>query len=309
MSTNSFYDAKWRESGEFRPKIVAYYYKQWEDFHMGFHQHDWAEFMYVISGNCTVETNKDVIAMRKGDLIMLDAGVPHRLIVESGSPCRMLNVEFGFQPCEGIYPSMNQLSTHNPMFAKLMEQRLDTIVLRDYEDIQVNLRNLVFELDLGGEGAERGREMMTNLLMSQLLVRVARLVAVESKNSAERQIHHYVRHATEYIHQYYDTAILAKDIAAAVNLHPVYLQRIFKSNMDKTINEYLVDLRIEKAKMLLARTDVPIIEIADHIGLNSRQYFSMLFKKMTGMSPAEYRNSKKSITSWTDYEVEIVDKI
>ena len=44
--------------GEFRPKIVAYYYKQWDDFHMGFHTHDWTEFMYVISGTCTVETRR-----------------------------------------------------------------------------------------------------------------------------------------------------------------------------------------------------------------------------------------------------------
>lgn len=46
---------------------------------------------------------------------------------------------------------------------------------------------------------------------------------------------------------------------------------------------------MEKAKMLLARTDIPITQIADYIGLNSRQYFSMLFRKLTGVTPIEYR--------------------
>lgn len=139
---------------------------------------------------------------------------------------------------------------------------------------------------------------MTNLLIAQLLVRVARLSAEEAREGADRQIHRYVRTAAEYILQHYDCDIQAKDIAAAVNLHPVYLQRIFKANMNMSITEYLADLRVEKAKMLLAQTDVPIIEIADYVGLNSRQYFSMLFKKITGMSPAAYRKATASIQAY-----------
>ena len=107
-----------------------------------------------------------------------------------------------------------------------------------------------------------------------------------------------MRQATEYIHQHYDCDIQAKDIAAVVNLHPVYLQRIFKSNMNQTLTEYMAELRIEKAKMLLARTDVPIIEIADYVGFNSRQYFSALFKKHTGYSPAAYRKSVETFTGF-----------
>ncbi|NBD23935.1 AraC family transcriptional regulator [Paenibacillus glycinis] len=301
MQAGGIYDAKWRGSGDYRPKIVAYYYKQWDDFHMGFHTHDWTEFMYVMSGTCTVETHDGAVALRKGDLIMLDAGIPHKLIVEKASPCRMLNVEFTFKPCGGIYPSAKQLSDNDAEFAAFLERGLGTVVLRDSADVQHILKSLVLELDIGRSGASR--ENMTNLLISQLLVRVARLAAEDAKDGAERQIHRYVQIAAEYLHQHYDCDIQARDVAAAVNLHPVYLQRIFKANMSVSITEYLTELRMEKAKMLLARTDVPIIEVADYIGLNSRQYFSMLFKKMTGMSPAAYRKSKASIQSFSSAQV------
>lgn len=305
MHEGSFYDAKWRSAGDYRPSIVAYYYKQWDDFHMGFHAHEATEFMYVISGVCSVETKRETIAMRKGDLVMLDAGVPHKLRVERGSPCRMLNVEFTFKPCGAVFPSFKQLADGDPALARMLERQLDTIVLRDSADVQPILKSLVLELDMGGAGA--GREAMTNLLISQLLIRVARLTGEDEKDGAERQIHRYVRTAVEYIHQYYDCDIQAKDIAAAVNLHPVYLQRIFKANMSVSITEYLTELRMERAKMLLAGTDVPIIEIADYIGLNSRQYFSMLFKKITGLSPAAYRKSQASIQYYSDENVQIVD--
>lgn len=208
MRGGSFFDTKWRSEGEYRPKIVAYYYKQWDEFHMGFHAHDATEFMYVISGVCTVETEREVIAMRKGDLIMLDAGVPHKLRVEKESPCRMLNVEFTLEPCGGVYPSFKQLADSDPAFAKLLERRMDMIVLRDSADVHHILKSLVLELELGDAGP--GKETMTNLLISQLLARVARLAAEDAKDGAERQINRYVRVAAEYIHQHYDCDIQRK---------------------------------------------------------------------------------------------------
>ncbi|WP_240546502.1 AraC family transcriptional regulator [Paenibacillus artemisiicola] len=297
MPGGGLYETRWRTNGDYRPKIVAYYYKQWDDFHMAFHTHDWTEFMYVLSGTCTVETPGGAMAMRKGDLILLDAGVSHKLIVGKDSPCRMLNVEFSFKPCDGIFPSMKQLADSDAGFAAFLARGLGTIVLRDSADVQQILKSLVLELDIVGAGV--GKENMTNLLISQLLLRVARLTAEGAEDGPDRQIHRYVRIAAEYIHQHYDCDIQAKDIAAAVNLHPVYLQRIFKANMGVSLTEYLAELRVEKAKMLLARTDVPIIDIADYVGLNSRQYFSMLFKKMTGLSPAAYRKSQASIQAFS----------
>jgi len=63
----SLFDPKWT-NGDYRPKIDAYYYKQWVDFHMGFHAHASIEIMYVISGTCRVETKRQSIAMGKGNL-------------------------------------------------------------------------------------------------------------------------------------------------------------------------------------------------------------------------------------------------
>jgi mannose-6-phosphate isomerase-like protein (cupin superfamily) len=91
---HSLFNPRWL-NGEYRPDIIAYYDKQWNDFRMGFHTHEMNEIMYVISGVCKVDTEDQTIAMRKGDLILLDSGTSHRLIVEEG-PCRMLNVEFTF---------------------------------------------------------------------------------------------------------------------------------------------------------------------------------------------------------------------
>ena len=91
--------------GDYVPRFYAYYYKQWMNYEMPYHQHDSTEIMYMISGVCRIDvkagdTEKSVI-LKKGEFMVLDAGVPHRLIVDQAASCRMLNVEFGFMESEG----------------------------------------------------------------------------------------------------------------------------------------------------------------------------------------------------------------
>lgn len=95
MIKYSLYDNKWI-TGEYQPRVVAYYFREWENYHMEFHCHDQVEIMYVITGKCTVDTRDNSFSLTKGDLILLDAGIVHRLIVEKDAPCRMLNIEFKF---------------------------------------------------------------------------------------------------------------------------------------------------------------------------------------------------------------------
>ncbi|MNB95032.1 Bifunctional transcriptional activator/DNA repair enzyme AdaA [compost metagenome] len=84
-----------------------------------------------------------------------------------------------------------------------------------------------------------------------------------------------------------------------MNVHPGYLHRIFKAQTGRTLTDYLNLLRMEKAKMLLGQSEIPVAEIADYVGISSRQYFHLLFKKYAGVTPVEYRNSIERY-SWSD---------
>lgn len=57
-----------------------------------------------------------------------------------------------------------------------------------------------------------------------------------------------------------------------------------------TLSQYIQEQKIEKAKSLLKTTDRSILEIATYLGFSSQGYFQNVFKKLTGMTPKEYRN-------------------
>ena len=280
----------------FHPKISAYYYKLWESHEMEFHTHKEVEIMYVIDGRCMIDTKQESFLMKKGDFILLDANVAHRLIVDKSNPCRMLNIEFSFAQKERTFPSIKDLAAENKSLAQLLELRYEYVVLKDSNEIYHILKNLVLELDQ----KQSENDLMVEILFAQLLIQIARMVVEEKVNDRDyQQTNVYVKKAIEYLHQNYDCDIQMKDVGKSVNLHPGYLHRIFKQQMGCTIMEYLTSHRIEKAKMLLTDTEIPIIEISQYVGINSRQYFSLLFKRHTNITPIEYRKSaKKTIVKY-----------
>ncbi|MCQ4086406.1 AraC family transcriptional regulator [Saccharibacillus sp. JS10] len=293
----------------FSPFFHAYYYKQWNAYQMDYHIHDSTEIMYLMSGSCRVDVKVDEreehYRLKKGELIVLDANVPHRLIVESGMTCRMLNVEFSFAPLssdEESSLSIQKLAHQESVLEEFLYTPFSSLVLPDPEEVLYTLKSLVLELDR----QHNKSSIMVNLLFAELLLRLARLHR-EQINPSRQQAHHYIRKATEYLHQNYDRNIRVEDIASAVNLHPGYLHRLFKQQTGRTLTDYLNQLRIDKAKMLLAGSVIPIADIADYVGIGSRQYFHLLFRKYTQCTPTEYR-ARNEANSWAN-DSELSDEI
>ncbi|ASA20103.1 AraC family transcriptional regulator [Paenibacillus donghaensis] len=285
--------------GEYSPLFLAYYYKQWNNYTMAYHQHNSTEIMYLISGSCAVDVScgpgaEERFRLKRGELIILDSNVPHRLIVEEGTPCRMLNVEFGFTEYSGVAPSVGKLAREEEVLAELLRTPFSSLVLPDPEEVFHVLKALVLELDQ--RGSDGGS--MVQLLFAELLLRLSRLRR-EQLHTSQQPSQLYVRRAIEWLHQNYDRSIQVKEVAAAVNVHPGYLHRIFRTHTGRTLTDYLNLLRMEKAKMLLGQSEIPVAEIADYVGISSRQYFHLLFKKYSGCTPVEYRHSMDRY-SWRD---------
>ncbi|MDQ6418540.1 AraC family transcriptional regulator [Paenibacillus sp. LHD-117] len=278
--------------GDQHPNVFAYYYKQWADYAMTYHTHDTVEIMYVISGECRIEFDSApaflpcAFTLRRGEFIVLDANVPHRLIVQDRGPCRMLNVEFSLQERNTAMPSLRLLAKEDPLVAELAAETSPLLVLRDNDELYPLLKSLVLELDAG----DRRREARTQLLFAQLFVALAH-IRNESLKLEDNPLNRYVKEAIQFIHHNYDRDIRVKDIAASVNLHPGYLHRVFRDGTGSTVTSYLNEVRMAKAKMLLSQTDIPVADICDYVGVGSRPYFHAMFKKHTGLTPIAYRQS------------------
>lgn len=88
---------------------------------------------------------------------------------------------------------------------------------------------------------------------------------------------------------YADASLSVKKISAYAGLSVAYACTLFKSETGKTLNQYLTEYRIEKAKQFLSDPRARITDISIRIGYLDGNYFGKSFKKITGLTPSEYR--------------------
>ena len=101
-----------------------------------------------------------------------------------------------------------------------------------------------------------------------------------------------IHRAVQYIRSHYAEKISLDIVAQEVFLSPAYFSRIFREETGRTFNAYLNAVRIEQSKKLLMDKSVRLIDISLMVGFDNQSYFTKVFKKITGISPLQYREKK-----------------
>lgn len=90
-----------------------------------------------------------------------------------------------------------------------------------------------------------------------------------------------------------------QDIAGEVHFSPAYISYLFKKETGQNVWDYVSEVRMEEAKRLLAGTDMKRYEISYQVGYQSPEHFSRMFKRLAGISPADYRKALRGYSSET----------
>ncbi|MDX9802087.1 MAG: response regulator [Spirochaetia bacterium] len=105
----------------------------------------------------------------------------------------------------------------------------------------------------------------------------------------------YIKKAKKYINSHFSENINLDEICNYAGISKNYFCHLFKQETGLSIWEYLTEYRIEKARELLAGSDMKNYEISYHIGYENPSYFSRIFKKLTGKSPSDYKSDIRRI--------------
>lgn len=160
--------------------------------------------------------------------------------------------------------------------------------------LMTNIISKGFSIDkIYGEGFSPEKYMSDAATPSQMKDRVIYLYKKRiefEKGKKDTKTHDVATAAKEYIdNNYSDSALSISDISGELCLNQTYLRKMFKSEMDMTLTEYITGVRMQKAKALLTTTDQKLTAIAESVGYNDVSYFSNVFKKFYGVSPRSMR--------------------
>ncbi len=113
--------------------------------------------------------------------------------------------------------------------------------------------------------------------------------AICDRKKKEGISNYTISRTIEYIRTHYQEGISLEKTAEVLNITPEYLSMLFKREMGMNFSVFLKEFRISHAKRLLKGTDMKIYEVAQECGYSNSNYFTKVFKEVTGISPAEYR--------------------
>lgn len=159
----------------------------------------------------------------------------------------------------------------------------DPVLQRLAESVAIEV-----EEERPGQGAmldALARQLGVHLLRTHLVVR--RMPAIEWSRAGP--VDRRLRRAIELMHARPGEELSLKDLAGAAFLSEFYFARLFKEITGLTPHAYLANVRIERARALLAQTDLPVTRIAAEVGYRSPGHFARAFRAIVGLSPRAYR--------------------
>ncbi len=264
-------------------KPEAYYALNLTEFHMSAHSHTRCEIMYIVSGNCVVYVNDEVINLEKNKFIFIDQDVSHYLYVRSNSPCTILNLEFSCSP-EKSSIDLNELFENCEAFRRFIENKEEFVVLNDNGKVEFALKDLISEL----ENKNVNDQFLLRILFFRMLVEFTR----SSNQDAYFTGILYLKKAKNFIKQHLNEDLSVEMIATHTGINHSYLQTLFSRQFHCGIIAYVNRLRMEHAAFLLNNSSINITDMAFYLGFNSRQHFGYTFAKHYKMSPQQYRKLK-----------------
>ena len=120
----------------------------------------------------------------------------------------------------------------------------------------------------------------------------ARACSEELINYIESHIYKYdaiINKALKFMYEHMEEKITLQRVAQEVYCSAPYLSFLFKKNLGENFSDYLMKIRMDKAKMLLVTTQYSVTEIAQQVGISNSSFFSKVFMKMINMTPNQYR--------------------
>ncbi|WP_090110340.1 helix-turn-helix domain-containing protein [Cohnella sp. OV330] len=183
----------------------------------------------------------------------------------------------------------------------VMEQLFARLRHLSFEECRFQLIRLVYGMkkiflragalqDFEGVSRQLDRFANLNEVYAWLKKEMIAFKERNQKPSRETRKEDVVASVVDYVSQHLqETVLTIEEIAEHIGLSPNYVRTIFKDILQISLSDFILGLRIEKAKKLLHSTEWPITQIMDSAGFQTKSHFFTVFKKATGMTPMQFR--------------------
>lgn len=231
--------------------------------------------------------------VQEGDFLIWEPAIIHEISSNKHNPLEVIGIQFDMTwnntslsyPCVHYSPGTFQWHLVHELI-DIEDVDLAPFIVAIYHKKQ--LKNLFQEIvKIYNSKSQYSLQLISGLVKTVILMSFEDKKQDNEFKSKETTA---VQEIVDYLSNNYNLNHTNEGLGKRFNYHPNYLSHLVLEYTGKTVQQYLIDLRISKAMDLLQNTQKPIGEIGDEIGGYSIHYFSRLFKKKVGFTPTQFRS-------------------
>lgn len=246
------------------------------------HSHKSHELYFLISGQRRYFVGHSIYDLAPGNLVFIPGGTLHRTIAPGHTGYERYVVNFFETQLNGFIDRIGRTAFDRLLHCGCLELP---------PDITRRVRQ-----DLGSlDDALKTKEPYTNAAAVHLLEDIL-LCALRHGTPAPPcagETADKVQQVARYISKNYTEPLTLHDAARLAGLEETYFSRRFKILTGFGFHEYLTQTRLLAAEHLLEKSDLSMVDIAEHCGFSNSNYFGDVFRRWKGVSPSQYRKQLK----------------
>ena len=262
-----------------------------------FHLHNYVEMILVLKGQLTLELEEETIHLKEGDIFIASPNLIHKN-VEIGSEDVVLNIALrktAFSSSDLDFLRRIESGGYLTDILFFVPSNHDkgnyTVFHTQQEDgLKPTLTNIIYEY------YKKSDAQASHIIRHELLIFFAKLLRLSTqpdhKMLSNRKEESNLLSLLHYIETNYAHATL-EEMGDHFGFNPNYLSTYLKKQTGKSFIKLVHLQRINVAADYLLYTDAPIEKISLQVGYENPSYFYKIFKKILGLSPAEYRKERR----------------
>ncbi|MBH5318418.1 AraC family transcriptional regulator [Paenibacillus sp. GSMTC-2017] len=237
-------------------------------------------FLYVTNGSGQIRLDSTVHLINRFSIVHGGKGLCLDVVAEEFLEYYMV-----------LYKAVLALPTQQGLL-KLMEQenpfQMQYLFTPDYP---ISIFPKVVQMSQEWQQAESLEKLHIKSLFYQLIHEILDQMKHQNVRSVKPDL---VAQALKYMEEHYKEQLTLDSLVEMLGCGASQLLRSFKNQVKTSPIDYLIQIRINKAKSLLITTDFTLKEIADNVGYSDSYYFSRLFKKQVGVSPTQFKEDVRN---------------
>ena len=269
--------------------VTIHYYEFNRNFVFGGESHDFWEMVYIDKGRVEIAQDEEHIELNQGEIVFHRPNEFHSIRALDSSP-NFFVVSF---VCDSA--TMRYFEKFHTVLDKTLQPFLSSII-REAEQTYIipkndpSLKRLVKK-----EAAPLGGEQLIKTYLEQLLILLVRGAVLKEKTgvfpSKESMESHIVGSVKKFLQENANDVVRVNDVCKKLGYSKSYLSTLFREQSGETLAAYATRVKIDRAKQMIRDGNKNFTEISDALSFDNPQYFSRVFKRVTGMTPTEFKLS------------------